>query len=291
VTAFLIAVAMSVLSAYIRLSDLGIDCEPWPACYEYSFRTDSEPGITIGNADQFKGLRMTHRFMASAFGVVAILMLILALWYRSIIPSRITPTLVFLLTIVLTVVGMRTPDLPHPSVMLTNTLGGMILGALLLWQYLSLRDKPQLKWAGIAMVLLVTVAIGSGSWVTANFAITACPDLVECTNNISVDALNLSRVLDIDLNHLTEDPSRGTILLIHYLLAGLLLLACLGRIVGAYLRRGQVKYVASSLVVLLMIVALAEPWLRSVLVASLHNLLALLVLLAITVEIRAEHHE
>ena len=96
----LLAIAMTVLSAYIRLGDSGIDCEPWPSCFQSSFMIDDEPGISIHQQDPNKGLRLLHRLMASTFGLVVIVLFTISLWYRR--TERVAgPLLLFLLTVLL----------------------------------------------------------------------------------------------------------------------------------------------------------------------------------------------
>lgn len=68
--ALFMSVLMTVLNAYIRLSDSGIGCEPWPACTNLTI--SGWPSITITEDDTNKYLRVLHRITASVFGIVAI---------------------------------------------------------------------------------------------------------------------------------------------------------------------------------------------------------------------------
>ncbi|MBD3646585.1 MAG: heme A synthase, partial [Pseudomonadales bacterium] len=49
--AFVLSVAMTILSAWIRLADSGIGCAPWPTCFREQFVVDPEPGIAIAESD------------------------------------------------------------------------------------------------------------------------------------------------------------------------------------------------------------------------------------------------
>lgn len=279
-----LAVLMSVLSAYIRLADSGIDCEPWPECHLYSFRIDSQPGITIGAEESHQGLRTAHRFMASLFGVAAILMVILSWWSRDQISTRLLPLLVFILTLVLTFVGMRTPDLPHPAVMLTNLLGGMLLSALLLWQYLRCLGPGCFSLPALAVWLLLVTALASGAWVNANFAAGACPDLFNCSASLRAEAFDPARVLDIRDGHIIADGAQPLIYAVHGMLSVMLVVAVLAYTTWVYQREMRLPVLPLGLVVGLAGLALLEPLFRSTASAAAHNLLSLLLLLSVTRE-------
>jgi cytochrome c oxidase assembly protein subunit 15 len=276
-----LAIAMTLLSAYIRLADSGMDCEPWPTCFTSAFRVDMEPGITISEADPYKGLRATHRLMASVFGIFAIFMLILAWRYRDAIPVRLSPTLVFILTLVLTFVGMRTPDLIHPAVMLTNLTGGMTLSAILLWQRLQLTSTLRPSLFPVVLLFCCLLAIASGAWVSANFAAGSCTALADCFANASLDAINPLRELVITEGILQITAAQPFILVVHYVTAGLLLALVVVQCIYSYRDKSRVPVVPLVLVLVITIFGGLEFLVRGSLAASVHNLLALLLLLAI----------
>jgi cytochrome c oxidase assembly protein subunit 15 len=282
--ALILAVAMTSLSAYIRLADSGVDCQPWPDCFAYSFRVDVQPGITIDREDPNLGLRTLHRLMASGFGLLALLMVTLAWWYRSLIVSRRTPTLIMLLTLVLALVGMRTPDLQHPLVTLINLSGGMLLGILLLWLLLqqSLRVSPGLT--GVISMCVLVLTTMSGAWVSANFAAGACQSMSDCGFTQSLaDAFNPGRVLLMENGRLRFTDAQSLILVGHYFMAS-----------TAVILIGWIGYQGSqgsyrNMIVLAIVVATAlvasgiyQHFNPGVSMASVHNFLALLLLLILT---------
>ena len=277
----ILAIAMTLLSAYIRLADTGLDCEPWPGCISSSFRMDMEPGITISKEDPNKGLRATHRFMASVFGILAVFMLILAWRYRAIIPVRITPTLVFVLTLILTFVGMQTPDIAHPIVMLTNLTGGMGLSALLLWQLLQLKQKTLPDAFSVLFLTACFLAIASGAWVSANFAAGACPSPLTCVSSVSPEAFNPFRELHLENGELQITEAQPLILAGHYLAAGLLVLIAVTHTIIRFRRGKKIALSPLVLIFLLTLFGLVEHLVRGAPAAAFHNFLALTMLLAI----------
>jgi cytochrome c oxidase assembly protein subunit 15 len=249
-TLFILALAgltmslvMTSLSAYIRLAESGIGCEVWPACQAEYIKVDNQPGITIASTDDNKGLRVIHRFMASAFGFVAMLLFILNLWYRK--QLGIKPTLsaiCFVLTMLLAMVGMITPDIFHPVVTFINLTAGMLTTAVLWLLVLRLNSlrvgnlgviKPEglqrntsSSWIGLINVWLVIAVIASGAWVSANFASGACTNIFGCglgNSDVLVDAFDLSREIQIADGVLVINDTQSTISATHQLLPMVLL--------------------------------------------------------------------
>ncbi len=186
------AIIMSMLSGYIRLGDSGIDCEPWPECFEYSFKLDDEPGIAIRDNDPNKGLRLLHRMMATIFGIMTLSLLAIALWYRRFQPFSVTcPIAIFVITVILSVVGFYTPDLAQPWITAVNLVGGMLLAALFYWYLLNFDEVHQGETTTMIALCLVFVSIVTGAWVSANFAAAGCDGLFSCgIVGASVEALS-----------------------------------------------------------------------------------------------------
>jgi cytochrome c oxidase assembly protein subunit 15 len=226
------SLVMTSLSSFIRLADSGIGCEPWPECQAVHFTIDDQPGITIASGDKNKGLRVLHRFMASAFGLVAILLVVLSIWYRKVV--RTPPTLAiicFILTVILALVGMNTPDLLHPIVTLTNLTAGMVTTAVL-W-ILALRLQTPLMKGGPAglyllnliNIYLVIMVIASGAWISANFASGACEGFLDCgviSGESFLDAFNPMREIQLVGDELFLGDVQSTIEWSHHLAAVLL---------------------------------------------------------------------
>ncbi len=274
---------MSVLSAYIRLADSGIGCEPWPECHTTEFRVDAEPGITIAARDPNKGLRTLHRLMASVFGILAALMVTLCWWYREEIPTRLVPSLVMLLTIVLAIVGMETPDVLHPSVTLINLAGGMLLGALLVWQWLQLKSPVPPGVLPVSLTATVFLGVLSGAWVSGNFAAGTCQGYFSCELSADIaDAFSLSRALTVEGEALQLTAAQPMILFAHYVIALLVAVVILIWAVRE-LTSGQ-KIMLLPIVLLLALLAsvFLEPDGWGVMTASVHNWITLTLFLVVT---------
>ncbi len=236
VIAFLLSLTMTVLSAYIRLSDSGLNCDPWPTCFAESFHMDETPGISIEANDPKKGLRMLHRALASLFGIIALLLFILAWWFkqRLDLSVKITlPAVVFATTVVLAVVGMVTPDLFHPIVATINLIGGMLLASALFWFILDIRAPNSTASPGIAslsILMLLFFGTLSGAWVSANYANGSCEGLSDCSNtgafNVIKAAFDPLRELHVTDGRIVIDETQGWIMFTHQVLA-LVLLALL----------------------------------------------------------------
>jgi cytochrome c oxidase assembly protein subunit 15 len=275
----LIAVMMSLLSAYIRLADSGIDCKPWPDCFASSFHFDQAPGITIGDEDSFKVLRATHRLMASTFGILSLLMVIMSWWYRPQIATRTIPLLVLVLTLILTFVGMRTPDLATPAVMLTNLVGGMCLSALLVWQLSRINSTGSVNGTAALAWCTLLLTIASGAWVSANFANAACISLPQCEISVTVGAFDPGRALTIRDNAIQFDDAQPAILAAHYVLGTLLLLGFITYGIRLLTDNRHHGTVLIALTVLLILVIIVEYFYRSANLAAMHNLFSLALLL------------
>ncbi len=287
---------MTSLSAFIRLADSKIGCEPWPICQMENIRIDNNPGITITAADKNKGLRVIHRLMASGFGIVAILLMLLSIWYRrDISTSPILAFTCFVLTVLLAVVGMATPDLLHPIITFTNLTAGMMTIAVL-WLLVLRLQTPALAhshtdWHGLANIVLCIAVIGSGAWVSANFATSACQGLGNC-GSISadgfVDALSPGRELQLIGDTVIPDGAANIIGLFHRAMT-LLLMVSLALMTYQHFRAADSGFshlTATTFVILFLLTAMVttsilENGKPSLLSAWLHNFWSMLMLMAI----------
>lgn len=293
--ALMLAVAMTLLSAFIRLSDSGIGCAPWPDCFAEQFVMDTQPGVTIARGDTHRGLRVLHRVMASVFGLVVMVMTIVALWYRKHHPAL--PVICLMLTLILAVVGMNTPDLLHPIVTAINLTGGMLLAALL-WQWVliqrrdsaaspnarSTTDEKAIGWLTVGAIVLVLLTIASGSWVSGNFAAGACEGLFNCGSMDRADAaaaFDVNRELTMAEGRLIIGADQALIGWVHHWLALASALLVSGLVAMILLKHGF-EVVAVSLALLLaalILLGIVEGGSPSILSASLHNFLSLILLL------------
>ncbi len=204
-----------VLSAYIRLADVGIGCASWPQCYAQLNPGTEQQGITVltaeGRGMAHYGARVAHRYIASTLGLFIVAIFIVALRQgRSRATSVLVPAAIFGITVFLSLLGYYTPTRSNPLITMGNLLGGMALLGLLWWllqRETERADIPPdalglrpLAWVSLALVL---VQIVLGGWSSANYASTSCPGLIRCEgedffSGDTADAFNPLRDITLD---------------------------------------------------------------------------------------------
>src|SRR5271163_1702363 len=180
----LLAAAVVVLGAWVRLTDAGLGCPDWPGCYGHIYPQT--------NHDFSKALHeMIHRYFASTLGLIIISLLIWAVWNRK---ERQQPlTAVALLFIIVCLQGalgaFTVTKLLTPLIVTAHLLGGLTTLGILWWlsltpevRELSARETGLRKYAllGLAALLL---QISLGGWTSSNYAAAACPDLPACQSS------------------------------------------------------------------------------------------------------------
>src|ERR1700722_19941358 len=81
----LLAAAVVVLGAWVRLTDAGLGCPDWPGCYGHIYPNSGHAAPSP--ADVFfrfsKALHeMIHRYFASTLGAVIVILLVWAVRFR-----------------------------------------------------------------------------------------------------------------------------------------------------------------------------------------------------------------
>lgn len=179
-----LVIAITTLSAYIRLSRTGLGCEPWPQCYAMeSLRTASMDTAAIGAA------RIAHRVTASTVLVVIIAALMVALarnpslWRQGRLVLWLLGLAAFLAAF-----GRATADSLLPAVTLGNLLAGLVMFAVACAFVRSTSHRgagppvaPRLRlWAWIAAGLLLA-QIALGGLVSSAHAGMSCPAVAACS--------------------------------------------------------------------------------------------------------------
>jgi heme a synthase len=289
-----------VLSAYIRLAEVGIGCETWPDCYAQLTPAQEKKGITVlteeGSAMAHYGARVAHRYVASILGLFIVAMFFIGLRLGSARKTSLwIPGLIFGITVFLSLLGYYTPTRSNPLITMGNLLGGMGLLALLwwLWQRESATAIPQspssdvsvfqyrpLAVAGLTLVLMQVVL---GGWGSANYASANCPGLVSCSENTFAvanlaDAFNPLRSVQLDeTGQVVREESLGLISMLHRLFAFLTVayLVWMARRLGAYESVDGTLRVLSVLAVGQLALGVSMIWLElPLLLVTLHNTFA-----------------
>lgn len=198
--ALLVTFSVITLGAYVRLSDAGLGCPDWPGCYGKILVPDSLDQA----AEDYQGnethiletdkawKEMIHRYLASALGLIILIMSILA-WRNRGEPEQpiILPVVLVGLVIFQGLLGMWTVTLLlKPLFVTAHLLGGMTTLLLLFWLLLKTRkSKPILSLyrqnkalfplAVFALIILYG-QIFLGGWTSSNYAALICPDFPTC---------------------------------------------------------------------------------------------------------------
>ena len=175
-------------SAYVRLAQQGVGCEPWPQCYGQTAPQDA--GAVPAEDSPHFYVRAMHRLSASVAGV---LFLVIAFfgwneWGRA--GPRAAAVGLLALSGFLAWIGIHTPSLV-PAVTIGNVVAGMATFALLAWLAAwrpaagpgpELRGRLPGGLAGLATaaLALVVIQITLGALVNARYADAACPAWPSC---------------------------------------------------------------------------------------------------------------
>lgn len=199
VVAAVIAFAVIVLGAFVRLSDAGLGCPDWPGCYghvtwpaEANEVQRAEAAFPDRPVELHKAWKeMAHRYLAGSLVLLVIAINVLA-WRPEFREKGIRPLAAALLLLILfqAALGMWTVTLKLlPLVVMSHLMGGLATFSLLLW--LSWRSKPPgagraraslapYRFAVLTGLVVLVVQLGLGGWTSANYSALACPDFPAC---------------------------------------------------------------------------------------------------------------
>jgi cytochrome c oxidase assembly protein subunit 15 len=183
---------LMVFGAFTRLTDSGLGCPDWPGCYGNASPLGASPAIDAAEGVMPTGpvtttkawIEMIHRYLAMAVGALT-LALAAVLWRarRTLGRAPVWALAALVWVVVQGLFGKYTVTLKlYPAVVTAHLLGGMVLLALLVTQFESLRQAPRLlaaQGAGVVLaVVLMQVALGG--WVSTNYAVLACRGFPMC---------------------------------------------------------------------------------------------------------------
>jgi cytochrome c oxidase assembly protein subunit 15 len=170
-SAALVLVVCAASSA-LRLSQAGVGCSPWPACYAHRAAAPDAPDASA--PAWHEPVRLTHRISASVVGRMFVFAVLFG-WTRWNAGERAAGAGLLLASLGLAWLGRYTPS-PLPAVALGNLLGGHVLLAMLAWLLTTSRTDtaPRFGAAAAGFVAVVAVQIALGGLVSARAAAAAC---------------------------------------------------------------------------------------------------------------------
>src|SRR6202166_4031193 len=237
-----LAAAVVVLGAWVRLTNAGLGCPDWPGCYGHIYPNaghgDPQTGFRCGKALH----EMIHRYFAGTLVLVIAILLVWAVRYRKDRDQPLMPpALLFVVVCLQGALGALTGTLLlKPLIVTAHLLGGLTTMSLLWW--VSLEPGPRQlieqesslrKYAVIGLAALF-VQTALGGWTSSNYAAVACPDFPTCQHSWwpPMDYRNafvLWRGLDVDYEGgVLANPARVAIHFTHRLgalLAGSVLIS------------------------------------------------------------------
>jgi heme a synthase len=186
-----------LFGAFTRLSDSGLGCPDWPGCYGSASPLGAREEIAAAQSALPSGpvthgkawVEMVHRYLATAVGVLIVVMTAQAWWQRRVLsaaPSPWWPTLTLGWVLMQGAFGALTVTMKlYPAIVTLHLLGGIGLLVLLAVQAQVFTPQPlglarplrTLAWTTAALVVL---QIALGGWVSTNYAVLACREFPLC---------------------------------------------------------------------------------------------------------------
>ncbi|MGO9930601.1 MAG: COX15/CtaA family protein [Steroidobacteraceae bacterium] len=177
----LLAAAVVVLGAWVRLTDAGLGCPDWPGCYGQLYPQTHHEFAKAWH-------EMIHRYFAGTLVLIITGLLVWAVWNRREREQPLTAAaLLFIIVCLQGALGALTvTKLLTPLIVTAHLLGGLTTLGILWWlsltpevRELSAPEAGLRKYAllGVAALLL---QISLGGWTSSNYAAVACPDLPTC---------------------------------------------------------------------------------------------------------------
>jgi cytochrome c oxidase assembly protein subunit 15 len=287
----LLAAAVVVLGAWVRLTDAGLGCPDWPGCYGHIYPqaglSDPQRGFQFGKALH----EMVHRYFAGTLVMVITILLVWAVRFRRDRNQPLIPVAALFVVVCLQgALGALTVTLLlKPLIVTAHLLGGLTTLGLLWWlsltpttRQLTEQETTLRKYALVGLAVLI-LQIALGGWTSSNYAALACPDLPTCQHSWLPrmdyrDAFVLWRGLNLDYEGgVLANPARVAIHFTHRLgalVAGSILIS-LGVLVATSARSRRLTF-AGGLLVLAVLVQISlgvaiVHWGVPLGLATLHN--------------------
>ncbi|MDB5770959.1 MAG: heme a synthase [Burkholderiales bacterium] len=191
-----------MFGAFTRLTDSGLGCPDWPGCFGHANPLQAHEFISAAQSAQPTGpvtvmkawIEMIHRYLAMGVGVLIIAIMVIAwrMWSKSARKdTRFAPwfpTVLFVFVCVQGAFGAWTVTLKlQPVIVTIHLMLGMVLLAMLTWMGARQSEHAPvaptaaaLRGPAIVAMVLLTLQIALGGWVSTNYAVLACEDFPLC---------------------------------------------------------------------------------------------------------------
>ncbi|PIT76570.1 heme A synthase [Limnohabitans sp. B9-3] len=191
-----------LFGAFTRLTDSGLGCPDWPGCYGHASPVGAQTMIAAEQSQMPSGpvthtkawIEMVHRYMAMAVGGLILTLATFAWarrWRKGGNRGIALPTFTLIWVCVQGAFGALTVTMKlFPLIVTLHLLGALVLLALLTLQVQ--RDRLQ---SGVTLpsnmtqglfvatsvgLLMLTVQVLLGGWVSTNYAVLACNTFPQC---------------------------------------------------------------------------------------------------------------
>ena len=191
-----------LFGAFTRLTDSGLGCPDWPGCYGHASPVGAQSAIEQAQDQMPTGpvthtkawIEMIHRYMAMAVGGLILTLAAFAWvrrWRSESASGVLWPTFTLLWVCVQGAFGALTVTMKlFPLIVTLHLMGGLVLLALLTLQVQrqrlssersqSVSVSPALYVATLVGLLLLTLQVLLGGWVSTNYAVLACNTFPQC---------------------------------------------------------------------------------------------------------------
>ena len=191
-----------LFGAFTRLTDSGLGCPDWPGCYGHASPVGAQLAIAAEQSQMPDGpvthtkawIEMVHRYMAMAVGGLILTLAAFAWvrrWRSDATHGVLWPTVTLLWVCVQGAFGALTVTMKlFPLIVTLHLIGGLVLLALLTLQVqrqrlagqrsASVVLRPLLYVATLLGLLLLTLQVLLGGWVSTNYAVLACNTFPQC---------------------------------------------------------------------------------------------------------------
>ena len=195
-----------LFGAFTRLSDSGLGCPDWPGCYGFASPVGAQAHIGEAQAAMPTGpvthgkawIEMIHRYLATAVGVLIMVLAASTLWLRRVQPALglawFLPVFTLVWVLLQGAFGALTVTMKlFPAIVSLHLLAGMALLVLLCLQsaryhqmrgqWSPVRVSPRVKTALLVSTVLLLVQLALGAWVSTNYAVLACSEFPRCQSS------------------------------------------------------------------------------------------------------------